>query len=740
MSGKRVWWCVLQERQIQSEAHDALLDVAMHAQHHGCIRLTQPYTRTELARNQIAARFLLESSRPDDTLVMLDNDHEHPADIVPRLARANAPVVGALAFMRGQPFNACAFVRGEDGLFHPIEPPAEPGLYPVDALGHAALAIQRRVFVELQRRGKLYPWWRYEYTEFRMLREDGTAKDGLLPNLPSEDMYFSRICREAGIQLYLDTALQCPHLIMGRVTAQTFLDYRDSLPAEEREQLQAEPVAAERGPAVDLVVPGWGNFHLTRRLLESLRQTTGASVHVIYVDDGSVEQDELAALERDYPDVQVIRLPENRGFVQAINAGMQAALERPGEFLMWLNNDVEVPADPTWLARLLAPFEYPDVAATGAVTDNVSAFQRRPEPNPATPPDCWLETPILIGFALALRKAVVREVGLLDERFGVGNFEDWDYSLRLAEAGYRLVVCENVWLRHDMHQTFKKVSVDFAALLDRNLRKLAEKWGAEKLAQFGVHLQAGGGEQAIRLITHSTGGWLDRIAPYLASLERYSPFENWLLTVNSQANGYGETYPHLRLAEVPRVPGAPEVTESLQHGGFLPYVPGPPDDVLIYTDGDIVMQRAPTAAERELLETLPADMVAVGWNSGPHETLALEATRLGPRVADLGTVFDPAIVARAGCYNIGVIAARRATWEKIHAAYMELYPLAEQVFARQQRQQWLVCYVIAALGLRVGVLPYTFHMHGCYALPEGATWDGTVARYKGEPVWFRHHL
>ena len=36
----------------------------------------------------------------------------------------------------------------------------------------------------------------------------------------------------------------------------------------------------------------------------------------------------------------------------------------------------------------------------------------------------------LVGFCLLIRRAVVEAIGLLDEQFGVGCFEDDDYCLR----------------------------------------------------------------------------------------------------------------------------------------------------------------------------------------------------------------------------------------------------------------------------------------------------------------------
>jgi len=248
---------------------------------------------------------------------------------------------------------------------------------------------------------------------------------------------------------------------------------------------------------------------------------------------------------------------------------------------------------------------------------------------------------------------------------------------------------------------------------------------------------------SLQLVTHTTEGYLPRMRPYLDSLGEHWAGEPWLLTVAFDAPPeFQAEYPHVRFVRVPKVAGSPENTDSLQHGAFISFVPGDDSDVLIYTDGDIVMQRGPSAREIGWLANLPWDDVACGWNSGPDETLAVEGARLFPR-GDIGAVFGE-MVAHTPCYNIGVIAARRATWSQIHAAYMARYDEALALFGAQQRQQWLVCWAIEHLGLDVQVMPYSVHMHGCYPLPAGgenrSLYVGGQATYKGEPVLFRHHL
>lgn len=243
----------------------------------------------------------------------------------------------------------------------------------------------------------------------------------------------------------------------------------------------------------------------------------------------------------------------------------------------------------------------------------------------------------------------------------------------------------------------------------------------------------------VRLITHATRNYLPRMRPYLASLQAHSPFETWLLTVDCDApEEFMADFPRVRALRVPVVPGAPEYSASLQHGAWLPYVPGEPHDLDLYTDGDIVLQRRPSPDELNWLTRIGAGEVACGYNSGPGETLALEATRLFPR-RDPAEVFGDT-VRSTPCYNIGVIAARRGTWARIHDSYLTGYPDALALFGGPQRQQWLVCYVFGLLGLTVRVMPYSMHTHGCYALPEGAALEPGVLMFRGEPVLFRHHV
>jgi hypothetical protein len=206
----QVYWAVLMERSVQQDAVSALLDVAMTAGAAGAMRIGLPYTRTDQARNRIAAAFLTAAQNPNDTLVMLDCDHAHPPDIVPRLAAREEGVVGALAFRRSPPHEPMWFVRHRDGrLMAPGE--YEPILYECDAVGTGAIAIKRWVFDKLVEQGTEY-FFKYEYCE------GGYS--------PSEDMYFAGLCEKAGIKHHVDCSLVTPHLATLHVNDQTWAMYR----------------------------------------------------------------------------------------------------------------------------------------------------------------------------------------------------------------------------------------------------------------------------------------------------------------------------------------------------------------------------------------------------------------------------------------------------------------------------------------------------------------------------------
>ena len=89
-----------------------------------------------------------------------------------------------------------------------------------------------------------------------------------------------------------------------------------------------------------IVIPNYNGKKFLKNCLDSAAKST-VCVSVIVVDNGSCDGS-LELLAQEFPQVQVISFPENRGFCSAVNAGIEAA-KTPYVFL--LNNDTTIEPD-----------------------------------------------------------------------------------------------------------------------------------------------------------------------------------------------------------------------------------------------------------------------------------------------------------------------------------------------------------------------------------------------------------
>ncbi|MGE0761440.1 MAG: glycosyltransferase, partial [Pirellulaceae bacterium] len=222
----------------------------------------------------------------------------------------------------------------------------------------------------------------------------------------------------------------------------------------------------------------------TRACLQSIRFVTDEPYELIVVDNGST--DGTVEYLKSQTDVTLLENPENRGFPAAVNKGILAAR---GQHLLLLNNDTIVTTG--WLCRMLAALHSADkVGLVGPCSNSVSG----PQQVPVSYTDLngldgfaweWGKThhqrttavDRLVGFCLLFKRKVTDKIGLLDERFGIGNFEDDDYCRRAIAAGFQCLIAREAFIHHFGGTTFRASGLDFHALLDENRRKYAEKWG-----------------------------------------------------------------------------------------------------------------------------------------------------------------------------------------------------------------------------------------------------------------------
>jgi GT2 family glycosyltransferase len=246
-------------------------------------------------------------------------------------------------------------------------------------------------------------------------------------------------------------------------------------------------------PLLSLVVLAYQNFDgITRPCLESLLPwREDPDIEMLVVDncsaDGSAQK--LLDWQKPYAKIQSHLSTSNLGFSAGMNLGVSHA---KGDWVLLVNNDTLFPAqtlDALKRVILDAPNE---VAMIGPVTNAAGNGQRLWKPGAST--EQWLEIGEWLNthpsghlmptyrcdfFCIAIRQSVWKGLNGLDPVFGLGYFEDFDFSLRLAQAGYQQRITEDVFVFHAGSASFK-TNPAAKALMKRNKKIMKDRHTAAK--------------------------------------------------------------------------------------------------------------------------------------------------------------------------------------------------------------------------------------------------------------------
>jgi len=263
-------------------------------------------------------------------------------------------------------------------------------------------------------------------------------------------------------------------------------------------------------PKVGIVLVSYNASTAVRVTLASLRAARNdVPYELVLVDNASREEERVAirrAVERHVDEAGVpwtfVQQPENLGFSGGNNVGVRRLLaDESITHVCLLNSDVVVVDG--WLDQLLAcdrsivspvtnkaegeqwvPADYQlalDDALDegteqlrGGVAEAVGAFAAaRRQAFGGHVVDCDATF-----FCVVLRRDVLEQVGLLDETFFPGGFEDDDYCLRARAAGHPVHLARGVYLHHWGSASFGKLDFEyFSSNAERNRGHLEAKHG-----------------------------------------------------------------------------------------------------------------------------------------------------------------------------------------------------------------------------------------------------------------------
>ncbi len=245
---------------------------------------------------------------------------------------------------------------------------------------------------------------------------------------------------------------------------------------------------------ISIVLLSYNYFDETTKVcFESLvRDPDFDDWELIVVDNGSDDDtpENLRSLEAAYPSVRCIFNRKNLGFAGGINTGIRQA---NGEIIVLLNSDTICPQG--MMTRLAAHCkEDESVGMIGPVTNAAGNEQAIYTSSPDVEGTITegleyannggplsLDAYRLDFCCVAIARKALETVGLLDEGFGRGYYEDFDYSLRMKEKGFRLCVAEDVFVHHHGSTTFGRLPRETKDLLKRNRRRIIEKHGRTTL-------------------------------------------------------------------------------------------------------------------------------------------------------------------------------------------------------------------------------------------------------------------
>lgn len=266
---------------------------------------------------------------------------------------------------------------------------------------------------------------------------------------------------------------------------------------EPSEENTKEPKA---WPKVAIIVLNWNGWRDTIECLESLNVVDYPGLEVIVIDNASTDDSvkeikdwakhnvpifEERFLDYSHLDIEplaqdvnclkgicqlvLLKLDVNLGFCAGNNIGMMQGYKDGADFFLILNNDTVV--TPGFLKPMVEAVLHesnvglvggiicyanePDkIWFAGGIFDKYLESHRRLDSCSVSEiePDKVLDTDWVSGCMMLIPRRVYEQVGEFYEGFFIWS-EEWDYSIRVKKAGYRVIITTGSRIYHKVGQS-----------------------------------------------------------------------------------------------------------------------------------------------------------------------------------------------------------------------------------------------------------------------------------------------
>jgi GT2 family glycosyltransferase len=235
-------------------------------------------------------------------------------------------------------------------------------------------------------------------------------------------------------------------------------------------------------PKVGIVILNWNRADDTIACVHSLKRMAYGNYEVVLVDNGS-RDDSVERLRSTFPDIHLIDNQQNLGFAQGNNIGIAHLLQQGCDYVMLLNDDAEV--GPDTISRLIEFAESDPLigvvgpticyyaqprtiwSAGGAVTPHGEPSHLDVDQDLAVVGTSPRDVAYVTGCAILVKRAVVDQIGVLDDRFFI-YFEETEWCARAQQAGFRVVHVPESVMWHKVTPTARASSPRYLYLMARN--------------------------------------------------------------------------------------------------------------------------------------------------------------------------------------------------------------------------------------------------------------------------------
>jgi len=253
-------------------------------------------------------------------------------------------------------------------------------------------------------------------------------------------------------------------------------------------------------PDISVIIVSWNAKHYLVECLGSLSSSgPGESIEVIVVDNASTDGSP-EAVEKDFPEVKIIKNETNRGFAAANNIGIE---QSRGRYVCLINSDIKVLGN--CLERLC---DYMDSnSSIGMVGPKILNPDMTLQCSCRSFPGLWnnfctatglsrifrdarlfsgehmlffkhdvvRRVNVLVGCFLVVRREALNQVGLLDGRFFIYS-EDIDWCRRFWNAGWEVAFFPGSQAIHYRGGSSSNAPVKFAIEQDRAVLQYWKKY------------------------------------------------------------------------------------------------------------------------------------------------------------------------------------------------------------------------------------------------------------------------